>query len=90
MSGLFRLLHPPAYNLAAQKGFHVDDFDTLERQIAAIADLQLGKLCRGLHQLRRAVQRDFLIPAVPVSFASARRQLQDNVLVRLEFRIPQS
>lgn len=70
-----------------QKFSDIDCLRVSERQIPAETDLQLGKLRRGLHQLRRAVQWDLLIPAVPVSFAAARCQLQDDVLIRLEFRI---
>ena len=70
-----------------QKFSDIDCLRVSERQIPAETNLQLGKLRRGLHQLRRAVQWDLLIPAVPVSFAAARCQLQDDVLIRLEFRI---
>ena len=76
-----------ANDLTAQEGFHVDDFGILERQIAAIADLQLGKLRRSLHQLRRTVRRNLLIPSIPISLAAAGLQLQNNMPVRLKFRI---
>ena len=55
--------------------------------VLQIADLQLGKLRRSLHQLRRTVQRNLLIPAIPVSLAAARCQLQDDILLRLEFGV---
>ena len=70
-----------------QESFHVDHLHISEYQIPAIADLQLGKLRRSFRQFFGAVRRDLLIPPIPVSLAAARCQLQDDILLRLEFGI---